>query len=495
MSVTLSDYFQNGEFGIPGEDNGELLKAMQAGQITGRETTNQAGTYEPLKIESLERTLKSLEFRQRDIKLWNDITKLPAYNTVEEFAQLLSYGSTAGGFYQEGEVSDVVDSDYTRKAEKVKYLQISGEVTLQAQMVRGLVDAMKQEVENKMMRLTGMANAYLTGADERFIPDQFNSIYAQHSDIGNLPGNLYSSWNNYFSSEVVIDLRGKTLTQEDIEEAALRIDGNFGIVESLYGPTSVISGISRDYYEKQRILLNANGTSTTGGMNVKSITTTLGDVNLNSDKFMKQKPYRKTTSIATSTKAPVAPTSTSIAVVADVNAKFVTGDIGDVFYAVSAENRYGESALTVLGTGAATLAVGSAVELAFTAGTGGTYSPTCYNIYRSKVITGGQTASDVEFYEVSKVSVAELTNGAHGAAAGKTRDRGYILPGTEQAFVGSVQDEVMSFKQLAPVSKLDLAVNGPSRKFMIFLYGTPQLYTPKKIVRFINIGTKYVVGA
>ena len=75
MSVTLSDYFGQGEFGVAGEDNGELLKAMQAGQITGRETTDASGTYEPLKLESLERTLKSLEFRQKDIKLWNAITK------------------------------------------------------------------------------------------------------------------------------------------------------------------------------------------------------------------------------------------------------------------------------------------------------------------------------------------------------------------------------------------------------------------------------------
>lgn len=494
MNVTLADYYNNGsEFGVAGQDNGELLKAMQAGQITGRETENIAGTYEPLKIESLERSLKSLEFRQRDVKLWNDITKLPAYNTVEEFAQLLSYGSTAGGFYAEGEVADVVDSQYTRKSEKVKYLQMSGEVTIQAQMVRGIVDAMRQETENKMMRLTGMANNFLTQADERFVPDQFNSIFAQHSDIGNNEGNLYSSWNQYYNSEVVIDLRGKTLTQQDIEEAALRIDMNYGIIDTLYGPTSVISGISREYYDHQRIMLNASAVSVTSGMNVKAITTTLGDVALNSDKFMKQKPGRKLSSNATSTKAPVAPVHVSVAVVSDTKSKFVAGDEGDVYYAVSSENRFGESSLTILGSAAVTIAEGSSVEMKFTAGNGGTYNPTCFNIYRTKIISG-QAAADLEFYQVLKVSVSELANGAHGSVAEKCRDRGYILPATEQAFCGSISDEVMSFKQLAPLSKLDLAVTGPSRKFMIFLYGTPQLYTPKKMIRFINVGSNYVPG-
>mgnify|MGYP003407435792 CR=1 FL=1 len=493
MSVTLSDYFGQGEFGVAGEDNGELLKAMQAGQITGRETTDASGTYEPLKLESLERTLKSLEFRQKDIKLWNAITKSPAYNTVEEFAQLLSYGSTAGGFYQEGELADVVDSEYTRKAEKVKYLQQSGEVTLQAQMVRTLTDAMRQEIENKMMRISGLVNKYLTHADERFVPDQFNSIYAQHSDIGGLSANLYTSWDQYYNSEVVVDLRGRTLTQEDIEEGSVRVDGNYGITDTLYGPTSVISGISRDYYEKQRILLGANGTKTTGGMNVKTISTTLGDVDLNADKFMKQNPPRRTSSLPTSLKAPLAPTAgTAPAVVADPLSKYVTGDAGDVFYAVASENRYGESSLTVLGTAAVAITPGSSINLTFTPTSGGTTNPSCYVIYRSKVISAGATSATVEFFPLFRISTADLTNGSHGAAAGSTRDRGNILPDTEQAFAGSISDEVLCFKQLAPISKLDLAVNGPSRKFMIFLYGTPQLFTPKKLIRYINIGTKYV---
>lgn len=493
--VSLTDYLQTGgsENGLAGQDNGELLKAMQAGQITGRETTDVVGGYEPLKIESLERTLKSLEFRQKDIKLWNAITKLPAYNTVEEFAQLVSYGDTEGGFYQEGELSDVIDSQYTRKAEKVKYLQISGEVTIQAQMVRGIVDAMRQEVENKMMRITGLANQFLTSADERYVPDQFNSIYAQHSDIGSNTGNTYSSWANYYDSDVVIDMRGKSLTQLDIEKASVIIDSHYGVSETLFGPTSVISGVSQDYYEKQRILLNGSAVNATAGMNVKNITTTLGDVSLNADKFLRKRPAKKLSAPASSAKAPTSPVTGAVAIVANaVGSKYESGDAGDVFYAVAAENRYGQSGLTLLGSGAASVVTGAGVDLTFTPGAGGSSSPTGYQIYRTKVTTSTSTTT-LDFYPLFKVSVSELTNGAFGAAAGKVRDLGYILPGMEEAFIGSVQDEVMSFKQLAPISKLDLAVVGPSRKFMIFLYGTPQLYTPKKLVRFINVNPNYLI--
>jgi hypothetical protein len=44
-----------------------------------------------------------------------------------------------GGFYGEGALSDVQDSTYIRRAEKIKYIQVTGEVTLQAQMVKSML--------------------------------------------------------------------------------------------------------------------------------------------------------------------------------------------------------------------------------------------------------------------------------------------------------------------------------------------------------------------
>ena len=111
--TNLADY-SDGFLGNQSEGTAELLKAMQAGQITGRDTANQSLTQEPLKVESLETTLKLLDTRMKDIKLLNKMPKLTAYNTVEEFLQLESYGSDRGGFYNEGELSDVEDSVYKR---------------------------------------------------------------------------------------------------------------------------------------------------------------------------------------------------------------------------------------------------------------------------------------------------------------------------------------------------------------------------------------------
>ena len=498
-NIGLSQYNTSSGF-ADGQAAQDLIKAMQAGQITGRDTADQLLTQEPLKAESLETTLKLLEFRMKDVKLWDAIPKLPAYNTVEEFLQLDSYGTDRGGFYNEGELSDVEDSNYIRRAELVKYIQVTGEVTMQAQMVRSYVDALRKEVENKTMWVIRKVNQSLTKANSDIIPQEFNSLYAQHASIGTGSEQTYATLEDYYTSNVVVDMRGASMTQESLEDGAIAIDENYGNVNTFFAPPSVISGISKDYFQKQRILLNAgtamgSDNSVLAGSIAKVIPTSFGDVAMLQDKMMKQDVAKQPSTAATSLKAPNSPTASSIALSgSDAQSRFASGgtwtdELGDVFYAVSSINRYGESALTVMdNTTKITLTAGESVDLTFTDG-GGANAATAYVVYRSKISTSvNATTDDVTFYPMFKVSTTDLANGYDGASAGSVRDRNRILPDSEQGFQVEMADEVMSFKQLAPISKLDLAVLGMSRRFITFLFGTPQLYTPKKMVRFINVG-------
>jgi hypothetical protein len=507
------DNYQGDGFGSFSQDQNaqELLKAMSAGQITGRDTTNQLLTQEPLKAESLEKTLKLVEFRMKDIQLWGSIPKLPAYNTVEEFLQLESYGTDRGGFYNEGELSDVEDSKYRRKAEIVKYIQVTGEVTYQAQLVKSFVDAMRKETENKTMWVIRKVNQSLTKANASVVPQEFNSLYKQHASIGSGEGDLYQTINSYIEqSQVVVDMRGASVTQENIENSSVQIDANFGNVDCFFAPPSVTSDISKDYFSKQRILLNggsglgANNTTLMSNV-AKVIPTSFGDVALKHDKFMRRDTEKaftitgnnvKAAGTASSLKAPNTPVAVSGALTgADAESKFAAGGIhtdalGTVFYAVSAVNRYGESALAIIpnATTAITLTAGQSVDLKWTDG-GGAISASGYVVYRSAVTAASNAStSEVFFYPMFKVSVAEVAAGYDGGAATFVRDRNRFMPNTEEGFQTEMAEEVLSFKQLAPLSKLDLAILSMSRRFITFLFGTPQLYTPKKFLRYINIG-------
>jgi len=485
--TTLQDYQEAGFLGGQVEGAMELQKAMQAGQITGRDTTGQLLTMEPLKAESLETSLKLLEFRLQDIKLWNAIPKMTAYNTVEEFLQLASYGSERGGFYDEGELSEVEDSAYIRKAEKVKYMQVTGEVTMQAQMVRSFIDAMRKETENKMMWILRLANRSLTKADSEIIPQEFNSLYKQHASIGSGADFLYPTFEDYYKSNVVIDLRGASLKQTNLEDAAINVDTNYGNIGDLFAPTTVISALAKDYYNTQRIILNDNYSGTVNSV-PKVISTTLGDVKLNSDKFMKQDLSKTQATPASSTKAPNAPTTVTVALTGDGLVKYSGTELGNVFYAVGSVNRYGESNITVFAT-PVTLAAGQRPDITITPAPSA-IPASGHVIYRTKVTTN-PTPTGLEFYPIFKVSTSQVASGFNGAGAGVVGDRGYFLPDTEQAFATEMVDDVMSFKQLAPISKLDLAVLSMSRRFITFMFGTPQLYTPKKFIRFINVGKSY----
>ena len=486
--TNLADY-SDGFLGNQSEGTAELLKAMQAGQITGRDTANQSLTQEPLKVESLETTLKLLDTRMKDIKLLNKMPKLTAYNTVEEFLQLESYGSDRGGFYNEGELSDVEDSVYKRRSELIKYIQVTGEVTLQAQMVRSYVDAMRKEVENKTMWVLKKANSSLTKGNSDYIPQEWNGIYKQHQSVGVGEAYIWSSLEAYMTSNVIIDKRGKSLVQEDIEEAAIRVDANFGTATDLFSVPGVISALARDYFQDQRILQNGTAVTGTIGITPKAISTTLGDISLSSDKFMGQSGEREqktTISAATSTKAPNAPvTGGAPAPVADATAKYIAGEAGNAYFAVAGINRYGESAITVLDAAPTAIAAGFGVNLTWTSG-GGAVPATAYTVYRT-VITGAVSPVGLIFYPIFTVSSSEMAAGYDGAAALSVRDRGRFLPNTETAFVTEMTDDILSFKQLAPISKLDLAVLSMSRRFINFVFATPQMYAPKKMVKFINV--------
>jgi hypothetical protein len=504
MDVNLSGYQDNGFGGFGSEQEVDsLLKAMQAGTTTGRDTTNLLLGQEPLKAESLETTLKLLDFRMKDIKLWNAMPKLTAYNTVEEYLQLVSYGADRGGFYNEGELSDVEDSTYERRAQLVKYIQVTGEVTYQAQLVRSYVDAMRKEVENKTMWVIRKANNSLTKANSAIVTQEWNGLYAQQGDLTSA-GAGYASLDAYLSSTQVIDLRGASLNQKNIEDAAINIDANFGSVSDLFAPPTVIAGLAKDYFQRQRILLGAGaGYTGTPGVNPKAIDTTFGAVTLNHDKGMKQDAARLMSSAATSTKAPNAPLPANAILTVDANTKFATGEafaLGAVFYAVSAVNRYGESALAVFGAGGGvgtkvTLTAGQSVDLTYADG-GGATPATGYVIYRSLVTSAtNATTGAVQFYPLFRVSTAQVTAGYDGGAAGAVRDRNRFIASTEQAFVTEMIDDVLSFKQLAPLGKLDLAILGMSKRFIAFLFGMPILYQPFKLVRFINIGPYTAVSS
>lgn len=468
------------------EDLQNLNKALEAGAITGRDTANltTAGGA-PLKVESLEKTLKVITFNDQSIKLWKMIPKKAAYNTVEEFNQLSSYGSDRGGSLVEGELPTEEDSTYIRRAQLVKFYGITKAVTHPMSLVNtqsSVGNIIEREVKNGTMWILRKVNKALTRGNSAIVPTEFNGLYAQHA-----ANDVFSTVDAYYSSEVVVDCRGASLTEGNIEKAAEGIVENFGLGTHLIAPPQVLSKFVQNFYGNKFIPINTAAISAGEvGQNVQTFQSQYGPIKLEWDVFMNPDKPRTSTSPADSVNAPVAPTTGAMTPVAsDSLSKWASVDAGNYIYAVAGINRFGESALTILGGGTpATIVSGGAIDLTFTPGVGN--AATGYAIYRSN--KGAASASVATFYPLFQISTTDLSTGYDGAAAGSVRDRDRVMAGTAQAFLIQNDTECYEFAQLAPLMKMDLAIISPAYRFIVMLYGTPLMYAPKRMVRFVNVG-------
>ena len=491
LSINLADYGyaaqQDGfHAGVHSSESLDALnKALAAEQITGRDTadlTTASGA--PLKVESLEKTLKHITFREQDIRLWKDLPKKAAYNTVEEYNQQVSYGANRGGWNREGELPEEEDSIFVRRAQLVKYLGVTKSVTHQMTLVNTMIGSvMERTIKDGTLWILRTLNQGLYFGNEKIVPEQFNGFLAQQQQ-----SDAWASYADYMDSEAVVDLRGKALTEDAIEGGANYIVENYGLGTQIYGPPAVLSNFVKNFYGNKFIVPNTPSLSDgIMGQRVQAFDSQFGRIGLNHDVFFKKLPAKNASSAATSQKAPTKPTwdvSTPTAVQTTVaGSKWGSTDAGNVYYAVSAINRFGESDLAIYSTAAVAAVANGAVELKFADG-GGVNKATAYRIYRTKA---GGTATG-PFYPLFEVSLDDLTRGYDGGGAGVIRDMNRFLPDTDQSILFQFDNEVIEFAQLAPLMKMDLAVLSPAFRFMVLLYGTPFLYAPKKMVRFINIG-------
>jgi hypothetical protein len=501
MNADLYNYagLETGVF--PGIDSPdkiyELAKAMSAGDTTGQGLIGTLTSGAALKTESLEPMLKILTSQDKHIVLHKILPKQNAYNTVEEFNQLVDYGLNIGIFNKEGETPQFTDSIYRRESVLIKYTGVSGEVTHPFTLVRlgsGVGDALAQEVKNKTQFLLRALNKAYPVSDSRLIEDEFDGIFKQHyTGVTGAALPSAANLNKYFADSSVVDARGYILSDKMVEDAAHGVvNDNFGMVSTIIGPPIVFSNYVSQFHESKRIIVGQQGgvEGATMGQSVNDIMTQFGKINVVSDIFFDYKVSKAYNEAATSAKAPTAPLSTNpitnstTAVPADTQTRFTDG-AGSYWYGVTAKNRYGESAMTLLDTAVQAVVATESVDLTFTH-VDGAYAAECLIIYRTE--KAATAYASAKFYPIITITKSELAAGYDGAAQLSVRDRNRVIPNTHSTIVLDNSLDVWALKQLAPIMRMDLARTSPSFRFMILAYLTMVLFAPKKIARIVNIG-------
>lgn len=491
----------------PGIDNGEfltedLLKAMEAGLMTGMQYANELNNGGGLKIESLDGVIKVLEYTEKQLVFWKNISKKKIYNTVHQYNQLVKYGNEIGIANLEGETPQFTDSQYRRKPIVTKFLGVSGQVTHPATLVKiaaGGDSMYDMEVRNKTLLLLQELNKGLANFNSDNINEQFSGIWQQHMEgildiYGGMTGKTSEAiLDTYFGDPAVVDADGGILTDMLIQDATNTIVNlRYGFADKILANPIVFTDYVNDHtYNKVlnlgNVARNMNGVQ--GGLQMTSTATQFGDIDFMADPFFNSQPARLASSQATDAKAPAAPVKDGSNPVkikdADTKTRF-TNHAGSYLYAVAAKNRYGESALTKLNDSAQAVTGTQSVDLKFTAAVTSTYPTQSFVIYRTEADPADPATA--LYYPIFEIPASALSSGYDGADAGSVRDRNRFIAGTRSALVFKNDSSLLEYLQLADTMKMDYAITSPSRRFSILNYGTPCLYAPGKFVRICNIG-------
>lgn len=477
----------------------EILKAMEAGLLTGMQYDNQLNNGGGLKPESLDGVLKNLENRLDQLVFWNELGRQRIENTVHQYNQLYKYGQEVGIFNVEGETPTETDSIYRRKSVVVKFTGVSGQVTHPGMIVKTVVGSLyTKEVENKTILLQTILDKKVIDADSNKVPEEFDGVFAQHvAGINDITGGLLGKTSEqvldaYFGDVAVINANGSVLTDALVEDAAQAVvnDRN-GIIDRIVSSPVVFNNYVKLFHESKRVIVGMQGgvVGATMGQSVNDITTQFGKVAIKADKYFDWNSPVKLGRGKTSDKAPNAPVKdggAAVSVAVDAKGQFGTMHAGNYFYAVAAVNRYGESELVLLNDDAQAVGATQSVSLKFTGAVSSAYPETCYVIYRTEANPTDKNVAD--FYPIFKVSKTELIAGWDGAEAGSVHDRNRWIAGTKSALVYFNGSEMLEYLELGGTMKLDYAIVGPRRSFSVLNYGTPVLYQPGKIARIVNIG-------
>jgi len=471
----------------------DIVKAIIAGSQTGRDLTDTLSSGPSLKPESLDPVVKVLENKEQHIVLWKMLPKKSVYNTVHEYNLLTSYGSDVGIFMNEGESPEQTDSVYKRKAALVKYAGIQGELTQQAMLVRQAdgKDPYTREVENKTMKLLTQLDQKLSSSDNAMVSQEFDGILKQHYN-GCLDIAGGGDLDTYANDPTFLDARGKALKDSHVEDAVQAVvNDRFGEATKIISNPVVFNDYVKRFHESKRVMVNSPDSATTGatmGQKVNTIQTQFGPLDIANDIFFDRRAPKAYNAAGTSAKAPAAPTAVNnaslVIVAADTKTKFTDG-AGGYFYAVTARNQYGESAMTLCNDTIKAIAATESLDITFVAGVG-TYAATAFTIYRTEKNAANYLKA--KFYPIFEVSAAQLAAGYDGAAVTVVRDRNRVLPNTHSAIVLDPTSEMWEYIQLAATMKIDFAITTLARRFAVVNYGTPLLYMPGKMSVIHNLG-------
>jgi hypothetical protein len=457
----------------------DLVKALEAGNYDAAPSTLVQGA--ALQIEDLTSVMNNATYDSTHIKLQKMLKTESCKSLLAQFDRQLSYGQFGGAAGFEGHIGVEDTSNFVRVVVPMCFYSKTRRVTLPATMVatvdgkkadeRSAADAaieMAGELEFDCFRgMEDFSNGGVFDGNPMIVDKVLPNIHGlglqvRQSDYQANSKDLMFA--EYGSEEtVVLSAGGSTLTQSLVEDAALRSTLGFGNASKLVVDPVALSAYNKITYGKERIILGGSPQDATGG-DLRKQWVSGGTVTVEASQFLrgKAKPARP----RNHPNAPAAPASLT----AVDGGSGATGLEGAYVYYATACNEVGESAPCAAVT-TASITKDHYVTVTITQPGSGNYR--YYAVYRS---SAGGTAATARY--IGKVVAVQGTTTVF-------TDLGNRSPGFTTGFL--LQEDSAIKKELAPYSRMKLAVTDLSMPEAVFQFVTLAVVKPRQNVLIDNI--------
>lgn len=449
-----------------------LMKALEAGSYNA--APGQLAQGAALMVEDLSPVMQNVTFDDSHIKLQKMLPSKDVKSQLHQFNRQLDYGIFGGSAQFEGGIGEEDTSNYVRAVVPMAYYSTTRRVTVAANLI-GAFDGVKAEdraAADAAMKLAGdiefdlfrgqsdFSNAGVFDGNPLAVAKVPNMIgvdqQVRQSDAQSNTQDLMFA--EYGSDQTVVLSAGGTLTQSIIEDSSVRSAMNMGAADRLILDPISLSAYNKIAHAKERIML-AGSAQEASGAHLRTQWTSSAIVSLEASRFLsgKTRPARARAG------SPVAPAIAT----ADAGAAGSLLAAATYSYYVTSVNMRGESTPSIA-SAQAVASAGNKVTVTITAAAAAQY----YNVYRSDA---GGSAASAKF--IGRI--------AQGAGNPVLTDLGNRQPGSVTGFL--IQGNTMGIAQLAPYSKLKLAVSDLSLPEAHFRFLSLALYQPRKNVLIENI--------
>jgi hypothetical protein len=454
-----------------------LTKALEAGGYNAAPSTLTQGA--ALQTEDLSNIMQVVTYDESHIKLQKMVKIESCKSTLAQFDRQLSYGIFGGSAQIEGAVGQEETSDFVRVTVPMAFYSHTRRVTIVANMVatvdgvkaeeRAASDAAKKiagDIEFDLFRgLADFSNAGVFDGNPLavFAGPNMHGLDLQVRQSDGQRQARDAMFAEYGSDDTVVISGGGPLTQDVVEDSSVRSALNFGSADKLVVDPRVLSAYNKIVFGKERIVLAGSPQDATGG-DLRRQWVSGGTVSIEGSQFLRG----KSKPAPARANGPVTPAIGSPTSVTDPNA--VTAfEANQIFqYKATACTEIGESYATALKS--VTIAVtGDKVTMTITPSGTARY----YNVYRT--LAGGAAGTEKFIGRIV----------ANGASAVTFVDLGNKIPGFVTGFL--IEGDTMAMKELAPYSRLKLAVTELSQPEAHFRFVTLAVMQPRKNVLVDNL--------